>query len=147
MTKPGPQPRVNGILPLINPKKENTELVDNRSKKYAASIKRGRPRLTARKKIDTKQLYMLSQTLLPMESVALILGTSVDTISRHYGMVVAEARENRKFSLLQKMWQNALDKGSEKMQIWLSKQYLGHKESWPEQGLPVSININIVDIP
>lgn len=139
-----------GLLPIINPDIEKKDIVEKsiRSPRKLGRPKRiGRPRKSKARKIDAKQLYLMSQTLLNMDSIALILGISIDSLKRNYSHIVAEARENRKCTLLQKMWSNALDKNSEKMQIWLSKQYLGHKESWPEQGMPVAINIQINEVP
>ena len=103
----------------------------------------GRPR----KQIDERQLHTLAQTMLSVDDIADALGCSRDTIERRYSEILRDARANRKKSLSQSMWKNALDKENVQMQIWLSKQHLGHKESSPEQSQQVNFNIIVNEVP
>ncbi len=119
-----------------------TEVV---SKDGTSVEKRGRGK--PRKLIDETMLYKLGQSMLTVEDIADILGCSVDVIGRHYSGVLRDARANRKNSLSQSMWKNALDKENVQMQIWLSKQHLGHKESSPEQNQQVNFNIIVNEVP
>ena len=100
-----------------------------------------------RKIIDEKMLAKLASTMLTVEDIGDILGCSADVIYKHYGDVLRDARANRKSSLYQSMWKNALDKENVQMQIWLSKQHLGHKESAGEQQQQVNFNVIVNEIP
>lgn len=102
----------------------------------------GRPK----KDIDEEIVYKLAQTMLPVESIATILGCHVDTIYARFSDVLRKGREDRKDSLSQAMWRKALE-GDTKMMIWLSKQHLGYKESWPEQATQVNYNVTIKEMP
>lgn len=86
--------------------------------------KGGRPK----KEIDEDMVYKLAQTLLPIESIATILGCGKDLLYQRFSDTLQKGREERKSSLVQHMWKNAMEHNNTTMQIWLSKQHLGFKE-------------------
>ncbi len=90
--------------------------------------KGGRPE----KEIDEKMLYRLAQTLLTNESIAIILGCSADTLERRFCGLIRKARQQRRQTLSEAMWNKALEEKNTTMQIWLSKQHLGYKEPEPQ---------------
>lgn len=98
-------------------------------------------------KLDEELLYKLSQTMLPVKSIAIILGCHVDTLYTRFAEILQAGRENRKASLSEAMWHKALVEKDTKMQIWLSKQHLGYKETQPEDQVPIQFNVQINEIP
>ena len=115
------------------------------TKEDAKKLKQERP--GARKEIDTDKLYILAQTLLPVETIASVLMCSPDLIYDHYSDILQSGRHNRKTSLSQAMWHAALVDKDTKMMIWLSKQHLGYKDTMPEQASQVIFNVKINEIP
>jgi hypothetical protein len=99
------------------------------------------------KELNEEQVYKLAQTLLPIETIASILGTSVDTLDRRFSGVLQAGRSNRKETLSQVMWHKALVEKSEKMMIWLSKQHLGYKDTQPEEVPTTNFIVHIHDDP
>jgi hypothetical protein len=100
-----------------------------------------------RKEIDTEKLYALAQTLLPVETIAIVLGCNPDTIYANFSDILQMGRQNRKTSLSQVMWHAALVDKDTKMMIWLSKQHLGYKDTMPEQAAQVIFNVSINEVP
>ena len=115
--------------------------------KDGATLTEKRPRGKPRKLLDEKLLYKLGQSMMTVDDIADAMECSRDTIERHYGGILRDARANRKHSLSQSMWKNALDKENVQMQIWLSKQHLGHKESASEQPQQVNFNVIVNEVP
>jgi hypothetical protein len=100
------------------------------------------------KDIDEKLLYRLSQTLLTNESIATILECSPDTLERRFCGLMRKAREDRKATLSEAMWDKALVEKNTVMQIWLSKQHLGHRDKQPDEiDTNVVYNVNVKEIP
>lgn len=99
------------------------------------------------KKIDEKKLYLLAQTLLPIETIATILECHKDTLYDRYSDILQTARENRKASLSQVMWHQALVEKSEKMMIWLSKQHLGYRDVQPDEVPVTNFSIQLSEVP
>lgn len=99
------------------------------------------------KVIDEKLLVQLAETMIPIESIATILGCCKETLYSRYPDVLQKAREGRKKSLSMAMWEKALIEKNTTMQIWLSKQHLGYKESIPEEASIINFNVNIVEVP
>ena len=113
-------------------------------KKFGGKQERaGRPK----KDIDEEMVFRMAQTLLPVESIATILQCSKDTLYARFSNALQRGREDRKYSLVQVMWDKALNHGDTKMMIWLSKQHLGYKENWPEQATQISYNVTINEMP
>ena len=114
--------------------------------KEKATMLAKRARGKRRKHVPPELLYKLAQTMLPIESIAIIAGCEPSLIYHRYADIVHQARESRKDKLAANMWK-AADGGSERMQIWLSKQHLGYKDTYVEGQGSVNVQINIRDIP
>lgn len=126
------------------------EHMEEKEKRAERTVKRARLERkngALRIKLDEKSVYTLAETMLPIEDIAVILGTSKETLYKRFSEVIAKARGERKQSLSKAMWTKALHQGDSRMMVWLSKQHLGYKESWPDNMQPVSININVSDMP
>ena len=108
-----------------------------------AKRKGGRPK----KEIDEVQLRKLLESMLPVDDIADILGCNPDTIYSRFPEMIRECRGDRKMKLLTSMWRNALDKDVPSMQVWMSKQYLGHKDSQPESAQQVNFNVIVNEVP
>lgn len=103
----------------------------------------GRPR----KELDEALVYRLAQTMLSQKSIAIILECSDDLLQDRYSGLLQRGRENRKQSLVEAMWQKALEDRDVKMQIWLSKQHLGYKDVMPEEATQVNFNVYTNEVP
>ena len=103
----------------------------------------GRPR----KSIDEAKLRRMAESIMTVEQIADALDCSADVLYDRYGDVLREGRGNRKTSLSQSMWKNAIDKENVQMQIWLAKQHLGHKDSQPETAQQVNFNVIVNEVP
>lgn len=99
------------------------------------------------KDIDPKIVYELARTMLPVTSIAIILGCSVDTLDARFSGLLQEGRENRRKSLVEAMWHKAIVEKDTKMQIWLSKQHLGYKDTQPEEATQVHFNVYTNEVP
>lgn len=105
--------------------------------------KGGRPKAD----LNPEMIYKLAQSLLPVETIASILGVSRETLYARYSDSLHKGRDNRKYSLVQAMWHKALEDKDTKMQIWLSKQHLGYKDSLPEEATQVVFNVYTNEVP
>ena len=83
----------------------------------------GRPK----KELDEDVIAKLSQIGCTQEEIGSIVGISARTLQRRYAELLEENKNKGKASLRKKMWEKAM-KGDPKLQIWLSKQYLGMKD-------------------
>jgi hypothetical protein len=113
------------------------------AKKKEIKREKGRPV----KEIDEKLLFKLAQTMLPVSSIAIILDCCVDTLDRRFSGVLRAGRENRRHSLVEAMWHQALFEKDTKMMIWLSKQHLGYKDKIEQEFSKINFNIMIDEIP
>jgi hypothetical protein len=104
-------------------------------------------RPTRQKKLDEKQLYLLAQSLLPIESIARIMSCNPDLIYTRYADLLQKGRDDRKHSLVQAMWHQALYEKDTKMMIWLSKQHLGYRDVMPEEATQISFNVFANEVP
>lgn len=119
-------------------------------KKTVAKKKFGGPQEGAgrpRKELDEALVYRLAQTMLSQKSIAIILECSDDLLQDRYSGLLQRGRENRKQSLVEAMWQKALEDKDVKMQIWLSKQHLGYKDVMPEEATQVNFNVYTNEVP
>ncbi len=103
----------------------------------------GRPR----KELDEVLLYKLAQTMLSQKSIGIILGCSDDLLQDRYSGILQKGREHRKQSLVEAMWQSALEDRDVKMMIWLSKQHLGYKDTIPDHAAHIHFNVHIDEVP
>jgi len=79
------------------------------------------------KEVDEDIIANLSQIGCTQEEIGSIVGISARTLQRRYAELLEENKNKGKASLRKKMWEKAM-KGDPKLQIWLSKQYLGMKD-------------------
>lgn len=82
-----------------------------------------------KKKIDYDLVKKLSEIQCTQEEIANILDISVRTLQRdkEFCRIYNMSRENGKMSL--KRWQfKRAEQGSDRMLIWLGKQYLGQRD-------------------
>jgi hypothetical protein len=122
---------------------ENKELVKPKGKKGGPQPGSGRPPLP----IDGEMVYKLAQTMLTEKSIATILGCSVDVIQNRFSHILQQGRDNRRHTLTQAMWSKALDEKDTKMQIWLSKQHLGYKDTMPIEATQINFNVYVNEVP
>lgn len=113
------------------------------TKKLAEKRKVGRPPIV----LDEAKVYELASTMLPVESIAIILECSKDTLYAKYSDILHAGRENRKRSLIAAMWYNAIEAKNVQMQIWMSKQHLGYKDSMPDAATNICFNVMVNEIP
>ena len=99
------------------------------------------------KEVSEAMVYKLAQTMLSEKSIGIILECSEDTLQRRFSGALHRGRENRKQSLVEAMWQKALDEKDCKMMIWLSKQHLGYKDTMPEEATQISFNVYTNEVP
>ena len=92
-------------------------------------------------------VHRLSQTMLPVTTIARILGRSKDYVYEKYSDIIERGREERKQNLAEEMWHKALVEKDTKMMIWLSKQYLNHRDSPPDEQQKMQFNIICRDLP
>lgn len=100
-----------------------------------------------RKELDENMVYKLAQTMLSQKSIAIILDCSEDLIQNRYNGALQRGRENRKQSLVEAMWQKALDEKDTKMMIWLSKQHLGYRDVMPDEATQISFTVQVTEVP
>ena len=99
------------------------------------------------KEIDENLVYELARTMLTNETIGHILDCCPDVLERRFSGALREGRADRKKSLIQSMWYNALEVKDVKMQIWLSKQHLGYKDVQPEEATQVHFNVHVNEVP
>lgn len=105
--------------------------------------KGGRPKV----EIDVVMLAKLGESMLPVESIATIMGCHKDTIYERFSDILQRAREGRKKSLSMVMWEKALIDKDTKMMIWLSKQHLGYRDTQPDEAQQIIFNVQVNEIP
>ena len=79
--------------------------------------------------------------------IAAVLKIHLQTVLERYGSIINNAKEAGKRNLYQVLWKKGVHDEDVKVMIWLSKQYLGMKESWPDVPQTMNYNVNIVEIP
>jgi len=127
-------------------KKRGKEPGTKHDKKKLVTIEhrgRGQPRF----EINEELLFKLAESMLPVESIAKIIGCHPDTIYANFSEVLQKAREGRKKLLSMAMWEKALIEKDTKMMIWLSKQHLGYKDVVPESAQQITFNVVCKEIP
>lgn len=103
--------------------------------------KGGRPKI----KLDYGIIEKLANIQCTQEEIASIVGCSVDTLQRRkeFCGIYKTAMDKGKMSLRRMMWQNA-NSGSNTMQIWLSKQYLGFSDKREETLIENNFDVEFV---
>jgi hypothetical protein len=137
----------NNDLTIIDEAKQDQKELRLTIKRERTNLRKWPQKPYRRVKIDPKSVYALASSMISIASMATILGVDEETLTKRYADVIAQARQKQNHRLASAMYSKALDQGDGRMMIWLSKQHLGYKESWPDSMQPVAININVRDIP
>jgi hypothetical protein len=106
----------------------------------------GRPRIV----IDIEILKNLASIGCPDYEIASVLNVSAKTLRRNYADIIDQSKEKGKASLRKKMFDKAIKKDNNHMQIWLSKNYLGMKDRTQtetiNEPLPLIIDAKAEDV-
>jgi len=80
------------------------------------------------KTIDRDLVYKLACIQCTTQEIAEVCGVTVETLNRRFSKIIAKGKEEGKKSLRRAMWEKAMN-GDTRVQIFLSKQYLGMKDT------------------
>jgi hypothetical protein len=78
-------------------------------------------------KVDKELVYKLACIQCTPEEIAEVVGMKTSALKRKFKYILAKGKEAGKKSLRRAMWEKAIN-GDTRVQIFLSKQYLGMKE-------------------
>lgn len=84
------------------------------------------------KTIDRDLVYKLACIQCTDQEIAEVVGTSSANLRKRFGKILDAGKQKGKQSLRRSMWEKAMN-GDTRVQIFLSKQYLGMKDT-PEDG-------------
>jgi len=84
------------------------------------------------KTIDRELVYRLACIQCSDQEIAEVVGTTVQTLRKRFGKILDKGKQEGKKSLRRAMYEKALN-GDSRLQIFLSKQYLGMRDT-PEDG-------------
>jgi precorrin-4 methylase len=87
-----------------------------------------RPKLV----LDEKKIEYLASRFASVETIAIVLECSKDTLERRYAAIIKRGREKGKTTLMSKQFEVA-EKGNVTMLIWLGKQHLGQVDKVERQ--------------
>ena len=92
------------------------------------------PRITKKKykTIDRDLVFRLACIQCSDIEIAEAVGISTEVLKKRFSKIIEQGRQEGKQSLRRAMYTKAMD-GSERLQIFLSKQYLGMRDT-PEDG-------------
>lgn len=82
--------------------------------------------------IDRDLVYKLACIQCTDQEIAEVVGTSAENLRKRFAKVLDKGKQEGKKSLRRSMWEKAMN-GDTRVQIFLSKQYLGMKDN-PEDG-------------
>lgn len=82
--------------------------------------------------IDRDLVYKLACIQCTDQEIAEVVGTSASNLRKRFGKVLDKGKQEGKKSLRRAMWEKAIN-GDTRVQIFLSKQYLGMRDT-PEDG-------------
>lgn len=109
----------------------------------APKNKGGRPL----KEIDIDLVGKLAHIHCTKREIASIVGCDVDLLdTARISPVLLKGFDEGKMSLKRKMFEIAL-KGNATMLIWLSKQYLGHRDKQPDEVSQVNYTVVVHEVP
>jgi DNA-binding CsgD family transcriptional regulator len=112
--------------------------------KHADKLKERRLTNQDKKKpLDLNILRKMAEQQCTVNQIANVLDCHVDTIYHQASDILRIGKDTGRATLIANMWEKANIEKDTKMMIWLSKQYLGMKESWPEQPSQVIYNVNV----
>jgi len=84
------------------------------------------------KTIDRELVFRLACIQCSDQEVAEVCGISVDTLRRRFSKILEKGKQEGRQSLRRAMYEKAMN-GDTRLQIFLSKQYLGMRDT-PEDG-------------
>lgn len=84
------------------------------------------------KTIDRDLVYKLACIQCTDQEIAEVVGISAENLRKRFGKVLDKGKQEGRKSLRRSMWEKAIN-GDTRVQIFLSKQYLGMKDN-PEDG-------------
>lgn len=80
------------------------------------------------KDIDVELVWRLACIQCTLQEIADVVGVDIETIRKHYGPMIEKGKSVGKKSLRRAQWDKALQ-GSDRMLVWLGKQYLSQKDA------------------
>lgn len=95
------------------------------NEEYTYPKKKGRTKVSD---IDPGLIWKLAKINCTLKEMAFITGVNAQTILNHFGDLIDEASATSKGSLRRKQFERAME-GSDRMLIWLGKQWLSQKET------------------
>lgn len=84
------------------------------------------------KTIDRDLVFRLACIQCSDQEIAEVVGTSVATLRRRFAKILEQGKQEGRQSLRRAMYEKAMN-GDSRLQIFLSKQYLGMRDT-PEDG-------------
>lgn len=84
------------------------------------------------KTIDRDLVYKLACIQCTDQEIAEVVGISTENLRKRFAKILEKGKQEGKKSLRRSMWEKAMN-GDTRVQIFLSKQYLGMKDN-PEDG-------------
>jgi len=77
--------------------------------------------------IDREEIWKLAKIGCTLREMAFMTGLHEDTIKKHYAKEIEHGQSTGKRALRRKQMEKAME-GSDRMLVWLGKQYLGQKD-------------------
>lgn len=84
------------------------------------------------KDIDREQVWRLACMQCTLREIADVVGVTHETVRKHFGDLIEKGHSVGKKSLRRAQFEKAMN-GSDRMLVWLGKQYLNQKEA-PDGG-------------
>jgi len=101
--------------------------------------------------IDGEQVRTLAEMQCTVDEMAAFFKVNRDTIYARFSDELEKGRLVGNISLRRKMFHRALHgfngEGDSTMLIWLSKQYLGHKDRSQDEVVSLNFNVTVSEIP
>lgn len=79
------------------------------------------------KDIDPRQIWRLACLQCTLREISDVVGVAPSTISKNFGELIEKGQSEGRKSLRRAQFEKALN-GSDRMLVWLGKQYLGQKD-------------------
>ena len=101
--------------------------------------------------ITYDQVRDLAALQCTIDEMAHVLKVNRDTIYARFSDALEEGRAQGNISIRRKMFWRAMEAfngtGDTQMLIWLSKQYLGHKDRSQDEVLSINFNVSVNEVP
>lgn len=99
------------------------------------------------KEIDPEIVRKLAAIHCTKQEIASVVGCHIDTLyTERFSEILRVGVDEGKMSLKRKMYEVAM-KGNASMLIWLSKQYLGHRDKQPDEVSQVNYTVVVNEVP